>query len=428
MTVPTFDRHCDHIIATASTRAAIAAASILLAMTACSPKVNAPAETPPVVSGDTIQFAANDVSVKTILTAKVEGPREREAIIPGRFVWDEDRTVRVFTPFSGRVEKILVDIGTKVSAGQPLAWLQSPDFATAQTDARKSDATLKVARQSLARAKELNANGIVAAKDLQQAEADFASADAESRRASARLQLYGQRTDGAHADQRFAVVSPIAGVVVERNLNPGQELRVDQPGLPQFVVTDPSRLWVNLDASESDLSNFKVGLLVLISTNQYPDDFFRGEITRVADYIDPVSRTLKLRATVSNADRRLKAEMFVNARIMLPKNNQPTVPENAVYLEGVRSFVFVKAGEGKFVRTGIRVGPTNNGFVPVLSRLKPGEEVVVAGSLLLQQMVSVARVHNDAADQAKTDAPTAPKSPTAPNPATAPADTPKPKS
>ena len=381
-------------------------------LTGCSPKETAQAVDRPTVKNNTVTFAATDVSAKTIVTGKVEGPRDREVVIPGRLVWDEDRTVRVFTPFSGRVERVLADLGTKIGVGQALAYLQSPDFAVAQTDARKSDAALKNAKLSLARVRELANNGIVATKDLQQAEADFAAAEAESRRATARLQLYGQRTDGVHVEQQFMLTSPIKGVVVERNLNPGQELRTDQPGAPQFVVTDPSHLWVQLDASEAEVRNFKPGMAVLISNAQYVDDLFRGEITQVADFIDPVTRTLKVRATVPNADRRLKAEMFVSARITLPKSEYPSVPDKAVYLEGMRNFVFLKTAEGEFARIAVRVGANHNGMLPVLSGLKEGDNVVVTGALLLQQTLVANQLNGDpsAKAQATAQKPTLPKS------------------
>ncbi len=369
-------------------------------LSACGQKESTIAEAAPVVSGETIQFAADDPSLKSIATTQVKEPTERELMIPGRIVWDEDHTVRIFTPFSGRVEKLVADVGARVGAGQALAYVQSPDFAGAQSDARKAEAALRVAKAQLARAKELSANGIVSTKDFQQAEADFATADAEARRASARLQLYGGRTDNQAADQRFAISSPIAGLVVERNLNPGQELKSDQSTAPQFVVTDPTKLWVQLDANESDLKHFRTGMPVLISSPQYPDDIFRGEVTLVADFIDPVTRSLKLRAKLANLDRRLKAEMFINARIALPKDEFPSVPDKAVYLEGMRNFVFVKVGEGKFARTAVRVGPAGGGFVPVQSGLKVGMEVVVGGSLFLQQAVASAQLRSEVAAKA----------------------------
>ncbi len=352
----------------------------------------------PTVVGNVITFPAASPGLKNIQTAIVAGPHERELNIPGRLVWDEDHTVRVFTPFAGRVSRLVANVGDKVVQGQVLAELQSPDFAAAQADARKAQSMLTLANQALTRVKDLAANGVAAGKDLQQAESDYANAEAESRRTQARLKLYGNTQN---IDQRFNLVSPVAGTVVERNLNPGQELRPDQPSVPQFVVTDPGKLWVQLDAAEADLKQLKPGAAVVITSNQYPDDAFAGEIKQISDYIDPVSRTLKIRGVVPNLDRRLKAEMFVTARVALAKSEYPTVPENAVFLEGIRRFVFVKTSPEKFTRRGIKVALDSTNTVAaqnglkVLSGLLEGDEVVVSGNLFMQQMVAAERMNDE---------------------------------
>jgi len=372
---------------------AVAAAALALGMTACNKDTSGTAEPAPKISGSTITYALDQPQLKGIQIAKVEGPREHELILPGRLSWDEDRTVRVFTPFAGRVTRLVAQVGDKVAVGQVLAELISPDFGQAQADERKAVADLAAKRNQLQRVKDLASAGIASTRELQQAEADHAGAEAEFRRAGARLAAYG---GGSSGDQRFALKSPIAGVVVEKNLNPGQELRPDQPGAPQFVVTDPTRLWVQLDANETDLKSLKPGTAIFISTNQYPDDTFAGELNQVADFIDPAARTLKLRGTVRNADRRLKAEMFINARMIEPKGEYPSVPEKAVFLDGVRAFVFVRTAPGVFTRKGVRVGAVANGAMPVLAGLKEGEEVVVSGSLSLQQMLETAEVKANA--------------------------------
>lgn len=360
----------------------------------CGHETDAPEEAKPSVVGDIITFPVTSAALKNIEVAKVIAPQERELNIPGRLVWDEDRTVRVFTPFAGRVSKLIANVGDQVVQGQVLSELQSPDFAIAQADARKAQSMLTLSKQVLSRVKELAANGIAAVKDLQQSEADFANATAEANRAQTRLKIYG---NSQNVDQRFNLVSPIAGVVVERNLNPGQELRPDQPGAPQFVVTNPSQLWVQLDATEANLKQLKPGAPITISSNQYPDDSFAGEIKQIADYIDPISRTLKVRGIVPNQDRRLKAEMFVNARITVAKSEYPSVPEKAVFLEGVRHFVFVKTGLEKFARRGITVAMDSTNTIAaqnglrVLSGLQEGDEVVVSGNLFMQQMIASAQ-------------------------------------
>jgi cobalt-zinc-cadmium efflux system membrane fusion protein len=106
--------------------------------------------------------------------------------------------------------------------------------------------------------------------------------------------------------------------------------------------------------------------------------------------VDPSSRTVKLRGEVPNAERTLKSEMFVNARVKLPRNDTPTVNPRAVFLSGVRRYVFVRTETVTYSRRAVRVGAEVDGRMPVLSGLKEGEEVVVAGNLFLDQMISSA--------------------------------------
>lgn len=360
----------------------------LMLLTGCQKAAEPQAEARPVVQGQHVTFPAQAVSMQRIAVERVTPPAERDIVLPGRLTWDEDRTVRVFPPFAGRVTRILVRVGETVRAGQPLAEIASPDFGQAQADARKAQADLALATKSLDRARELNAHGVLSTKDLQQAQADEAKARAEADRTLERLRAYGQSI-GTGA---FSLKSPIAGTVVERNINPGQELRSDQGGSPPlFVVSDPTHLWVILDASESQLQYLKPGMQLVVMSNQFPDDAFAGELRQVSDFIDPNSRTLKVRGDVPNKERQLKAEMFVSARLRLPKGEVPQVDARAVYLSGSRNFVFVRSAPGTFTRKAVRVGPAVDGRMPVYSGLAEGDEVVVTGNLFLEQMVATAR-------------------------------------
>jgi membrane fusion protein, heavy metal efflux system len=366
---------------------AICVLAALFLLTGCGERETSAPEARPNVSGQSIAFVPGSPAIERLAVEKVEEPIEHDLVVPARLVWDEERTVRVFAPFAGRVTRLVARVGDRVNSGQPLAEMVSPDYGQAQADARKAQADVALATQSLDRQRELNAHGVASAKDLQQAEADHARARAEADRAVGRLSAYGNSTGG----QGFVLRSPMAGTVVERNLNPGQELRPDQPGAPLFVVTDPTRLWVTLDANEADLRFIRAGMPIVLASNQFPEEAFSGTLMQLSDFVDPVSRTVKLRGVVPNKERTLKAEMFVSARLRLPKGDMPTVNAKAVYLEGARRFVFVRGAGGTYTRRAVRVGPEIEGRMPVLSGLRVGDEVVVAGNLYLQQILATTR-------------------------------------
>lgn len=374
----------------------LAAASLCaLALVACGKKEVAETDDDPKVAGQTITFPASVRTLPGIVGQPVKAGGERMISMPGRLVWDEDKTVRVSSPFAGRVTDIMVQPGTSVKAGQPLATLTSPDFGVAQADARKAAADSAYAQKSLTRQRELFNAGVIAQKDLEQAQADSARASADQQRTQAALRMYG--SPGDNVNQRFALRSPINGLVVERNINPGMELRPDQPpGAPLFLITDPSTLWAQLDASEADLSLFKPGVTVQLTSAAYPGETFPGTVVKIADYVDPTSRSVKVRLLVPNAERRLKAEMFVTAKLQASSFQGVGVPSKAVFLADNKNYVFVRPSQNSFERRQVKLGVTMPGTAEVVEGLKDGEVVVTDGNLYLQDILRDATAVNNA--------------------------------
>jgi membrane fusion protein, heavy metal efflux system len=365
--------------------AALASALVLLA--GCGDRDSKDAVPPPTVKDrNTIVFAAGSPQLAQIRSLPIEPRREMTVHFNGRLVWNEDRTVRVLPPFAGRVVSIEVRAGDRVEAGQTLAVLAAPDFGVAQSEARKAEQDYALAQKNLNRIQELFKAGVSPAKDLQVAQADVARTAAERARTRERLKLYG-KTDTV--DQRLALKSPLAGVVVERNLNPGQELRPDTMGdKALFVVSDPSNLWFFLDVAEKDVGSVKPGTEVRITTASLGSDRVVGKVSYVADVVDPQTRTVKVRGTLDGADERLKAEMYIVAKVHLPASTGFLVPMSAVYLRGEQYFVFLDQGKGTFVRRGVRPGPVSEGQQVVLDGLSASDRVVVDGSLLLERLLA----------------------------------------
>ena len=345
---------------------------------------------PPRVEKDSVIFEASSAQLGGLQTVAAVPRREMVLRFNGRLVWNEDRTVRVFSPYAGRVVSIAARPGDRVKPGQTLAVIASPELGVVQSEARKAEQDAALAQKTLARVEELHAAGVAPAKELQSAQAEAARTAAELARTREKLKLYGGKaTQSGAVDQQLDLRTPIAGVVVERNLNPGQELRPDAQGdKPPFTVSDPAHLWFMLDVAEKDLAEVRPGALVQLGTASLGEERVEGRIVHVADLVDPQTRTVKVRGIVDNQAMRLKAEMFVTAELKVPSANGLLVPSRAIYLRGEQYFAFVETGPGRFVRRAVKVGPASEGSQVVLEGLQADEKVVVDGNLLLEKILA----------------------------------------
>ena len=152
------------------------------------------------------------------------------------------------------------------------------------------------------------------------------------------------------------------------------------------MVTDPARLWVLLDVSDKDLPRVRKGERILVHAPAFPDRVFQGTIDVISDSLDPTTRTVKVRASVDNSVRLLKAEMFVTVDLCANRPEGTDVCAKAVFLKGEKHYVFVQQGRGEFLRREITTGPEHEGKIQVLDGLLPGERVVTEGCLLLEQL------------------------------------------
>lgn len=346
----------------------------------------------PRVEGSKVILPPGSPQLASVGTAAADSCDGATLHLNGRLVWDDTVTVRVFSPFAGPVTRIDADVGQAVKQHDTLAWIASPDFGQAQSDARRAEGDFHLAERTLDRVRELFEHGASPRKDLDAAEAEFGRAQSERIRTVQRVALYGGSPDTINL--ACPIKAPLEGVVVERNINPGQEVRPDQmlANAPQFfsplfVITDPARLWVLLDVAEKDLPSVRAGQPIDVHTRAFPGRVFHGRTEVVPDSLDPSTRTARLRASVDNAARLLKAEMFVTVDLPGDRPAGTDVAARAVFLKGERHFVFVEAGPGEFLRREIRAGPEHDGKVPVLEGVLPGQRVVTEGCLLLEQIL-----------------------------------------
>ena len=342
-----------------------------------------PVAPPPIIQGEQLRFPAGHPQLTLLTTAPAIAANSVTIDLPARLVWNEEKTERIYPAFAGRVVKLNADVGQSVHAGQVLATLASPEFGAAQADTAKAQADARFSERALQRQTELFEAGIVSRKEYEQAQADAQRANAEVARAQARTQLYG----GSNAvNQQLGLSATVSGVVVERNLSAGQELRPEQGGpgsLPLFVVTDPRSLWVQIDAREADVASLQPGTPISLTLPNFPGQSFAAKITATGDFIDSNSRTVKVRAVIDNNQRILKAEMLGNAKFERALEKGVLVPSRAVQLRGSQYWTYVQMEPGVFEGRKISIGYEGLDKMLVTNGLKDGELVVSDNGLLL---------------------------------------------
>ena len=305
--------------------------------------------------------------------------------LPGRVSFDEDHTQRVASPIDGRAVAILVKAGDRVRSGQPLVQLSSPSVGQIQADAQKALSDLNVSEKSAERVHKLQAEGAVAEKEVAQSEGELRKARSDYARATAQLKALG--VSPSDPTVNAALRAQIAGVVIERNVLVGQEVRADQ-ATPLLTISSLDTVWVLADAYEQDLGLIAEGDPVTIQVPAYPGEKFAGRVGHVGEMVDPATRTVKIRCIAANKDHRLKPEMF--AKIDISDNGRRkvmTIASKAVLTDGDRTYVIVATEGNVFRIRRVDVGPDVDGRIRVLGGLTPGEKIVTEGAIFMKREI-----------------------------------------
>ena len=305
---------------------------------------------------------------------------------------DGDRVAKISARTSGRLVKIAASQGDAVKTGQALAYFDSPELGHAWAEYAKTKGRTEFARKNLQREETLFAKKISPEKDVIRARQELAEAEADLSFANERFHLLG--IDIEHYENKqtgdqhplIAVTSPINGSVIERTATQGEVVSTDKT---IFIVADLSKLWVTIDIYEKDLSRIKSGTAVKVSTTAYVDKTFRGIISYIGDVLDDKTRTVKARVVVENAGRLLKPGMFATVLIEAGGGTERiiAVPEEAVFLDGSKNYVFIQTAPEKFEMREVAVGRTLGKRLEVIRGLTTGEPVAVTGAFILKSEV-----------------------------------------
>ncbi|MGD0091951.1 MAG: efflux RND transporter periplasmic adaptor subunit [Planctomycetota bacterium] len=408
---------------------------------AADPKSTNPANDPDVVKLEGAQAA----SIK-VATAALQ-PFHGEKTTTGRIAFNDETVTPVFSPYTGRITRLVAKPGDAVQKGDPLFEIDTPDLVQTESDLisaisslKKSQTALNLAKRSegiaqrniasstrnleLSRKNEERQKTLYegkavalkdweaaqqatqqAQKDLEQGQKDYEQAQSDTKSAESdifanetvldaardRLRVFGktdseiEKIEKARViDRNTRVLSPISGTVTQRKVGAGQYVKPDNPD-PLYVIADLSALWMLADVYESDAGLLKLGLPIEVTVMAYPQAAFKAQISYIGASVDPATHRIPVRCVVENPGQRLKSDMFATFRITTDAEIQsPAVPPGAVVQEGQKKIVWVTGPqENEFVRREVATGLEQNGFVQIVSGVKAGERIAAEGSLFL---------------------------------------------
>ena len=333
-----------------------------------------------------------------------------EHITEGKIAVNEDSSTPVFSPYAGRVAKLLVKPSDTVQRGQPLFVIEATDtvqalndFITALSALNSARSKLNLAQINEKRQNDLYAGKAVPLKDWQAAQDALTQAQNDQRAAETaleavhnRLRILGRSEDQITQFQQSRqisadtpIYSPIAGTVVARKVGPGQFIAAGASD-PVFVIGDLSTVWLTAFVRESEAADVRLGQEIDYTVLALPGRTFKARIDYVAAAIDPTTRRLLVRAAIDNKENLFKPEMFANVTIYAGGDHASVgVPKQALIYEGERVRLWVAHDEDKSLELRqVQTGLANGDLVEVKTNLKPGEKVVTRGSLFIDRAAS----------------------------------------
>jgi cobalt-zinc-cadmium efflux system membrane fusion protein len=357
------------------------------------------------------EFRLSDAEMRALRIEEVQVREFRaERVAEGRIAYNEDRSTPVFSPYTGRVVRVIARLGDEIRAGEALLEVETTDLAGAANDflssldaSNKARSTLEQALREERRQNSLFSARAASQRDVEQARvaaanaaADVRSADAALAAARDKLRVLGRTQDQIRrieatrqVDAVVPVAAPIGGTVVQRRVGPGQWLSAGGSE-PVFTIADLSTMWLVAAVREMDAPLIRLDQPVDVTVGALPGRHFPAHIASMGAGLDPTTRRLTVRAEVQDPEHLLKPEMFATFRIALGQAQRSVaVPANAVVHHGAEEHVWVALDGNRFMLRRIKAGIRSGDALEVTEGLNDGERVVTAGALFIDRAARI---------------------------------------
>lgn len=308
---------------------------------------------------------------------------------PAKLITNQDYEAQVSSLVQGRVHEVYVKEGDYVKEGQVLMHVEGLEIGKIKAVYLQAKATLDFTKAAYERQQTLLEKNVGSQKAFLQAKAEYEKALAEYNAEDKRIHSIGLThsdietdADPEHIAGVLPIKAPISGIVTERNVIIGQLVDVNTTA---FKIMNISNLWAEGQIYEKDIAKVSGKPKVEFTTSAYPNEKFDGEVILIGQTIDEHSRTIKVRASLQNPNKKLKPNMFGELFIPISSNTKGIIiPTDAMVKEGNESYVFVVENDSTFIRRNIETGIEIAEMIEVVSGLKKGEKIVTKGVFFLK--------------------------------------------
>lgn len=317
-----------------------------------------------------------DSSLKWTSTDKV--PVSANVKLFGKIVSANHARARIYPLFDGAVARVTVSLGDIVKKGQLLAVLRTSRFADLEKERMDAVTEISTAVKNLQVAGELFEGKLNTERDVLVARNELQRANAALRRVN---ETYATLNQKAGTD--FSIVAPMAGFIVEKNINENMQISADKMETV-FSIARIDTVWVLANVNESDVEKIRLGMEADVQTLSYPGRRFTGHVDRVFNFLDPETRAMQIRISIPNPDLLLKPEMSTTVLVKYKESREMVaVPASALIFDESKYWVLVKKPGARAEIRQVGIYRETDDTVYLETGLQPGEIILASDQLLL---------------------------------------------
>lgn len=321
-----------------------------------------------------------ELKSKTVIEEARTQPVTTGVHLMGNVEANADKQVTYSSLTNGVVNNVYFSLGDKVRKGQVLAEVKSAELNSLQSESGNIIQQIRIAERKLESLKDLYADGMSSAKELQEAQSELDILKSEQRKTNSNMSLY----NASASKGVFLVKAPSGGIITAKNIAPGTQLHSENE--PLFTVSNLDEVWVMANIYTSNIAEIKEGMPVNITTLSYPGKTFQGKVSVLSQVMDNDSKVLQARIVMPNKDFLLKPGMMVD--ITAVKNEytmQVCLPEDALVFDNNEYYVLVYKEDCSIEVRKIKIGSRNHDKIYIPEGIVPGEKIITRNHLLIYQ-------------------------------------------